>query len=124
MKLKGEYKLHINVELPNGKLVPMSNLIEFFYEDNCEVIYNLTQYPDMSYFDATSYGCLNTESNYKWLRDYFIEVGYVANSNDKILNHKELIDTLHLLNQWAGDYLENSEEYIRQVKIDMLNEEK
>ena len=124
MKLKGEYKLHINVELPNGTLIPMQNLIDFFYEDNYEVISNLTQYPDMTYFDATSYGCITTEANYKWLRDYFIEVGYVAKSNDEILNREELINTLRLLSDWAEDYLNNSKEYIRQVKIDMLNEEK
>lgn len=124
MKLKGEYKLHINVELPNGTLTPIQNLIDFFYEHNYEVISNLTKSQDTKYFDSTKYGCITTESSYEWIRDYLVDVGYVLKSNDEILNREKVLETLHLFNGWSKDYINNSNEYIRQVKIDMINEEK
>lgn len=120
MELKGKYELVVEVKLPDGTYTPIQNLIDFCLNDNQEVYGTLNQYLSIEYFDATGYGCLQTERNSQWIKNYFINVGVLSNVNDKILERDSLIHDLYNFRDWAIEYLNNSEKYIRDVKIDML----
>lgn len=120
MKLKGEYELVINVELPDGTYVAINKMVYFCLNENYEVIQRLIDYKDIEYFDDSVYGCLQTEKDIYWIRNYFINQGYVEKDWYKILNREKIIEELTLFRDWSEEYLNNSAKYDRDVKIDML----
>jgi hypothetical protein len=122
MKLSGELELIIYYELPDSSKIDIKRLTKFSLGDNSEAIDELeNSYSDDKYFDSSDYGCLEVE--YKEIEKCFTKLGLIGHFC-KILNKSEIINHLEKFERDVLLFKENKESYERDIKINMLINEK
>jgi len=121
MKLSGELELIIYYELPDSSKIDIKRLIKFSLSDNSTVIDDLENSYSDKYFDSSDYGCLEVE--YKEIEKCFTKLGLIGHFC-KILNKSEIINHLEKFERDVLLFKENKESYERDIKINMLINEK